>query len=167
VAATRMPLGVAGDPNDRTLSGAAESLLESLSAIRRNGRRRTGRPGELAPLTGAQLELVRVVRRQPGISVAEAAAALHLAANTVSTLVGQLVDRGLVLRRADLRDRRVARLELAPEIRRKVDAWRDRRTLSMTTALLTLSDTDRRRILEALPALDRLGCTLGDDEVWR
>jgi len=142
-----------------------ESLLESLSAIRRNGRRHAARPVELAPLTGAQLELVRLVRRQPGVSVTEAAAGLRLAANTVSTLVGQLAEAGLLIRRTDTSDRRVARLDLAPEIRRKVDAWRDRRTVAVAEALGRLSGADRRRIGQALAALGRLAVSLEEEGI--
>nr|WP_232320542.1 MarR family transcriptional regulator [Rhodococcus sp. WMMA185] len=44
------------------------------------------------------MELARLLRRRPGISVADAAAGLGLAANTVSTLARQIVDAGLVER---------------------------------------------------------------------
>ena len=79
-----------------------------MAAIRRSGRL-VGRPPELSELTGAQLDLVRLVGRRPAVSVAQAAAELRLAANTVSTLVRQLTDAGLLLRRVDPVDRRIAR----------------------------------------------------------
>ena len=46
----------------------AEDLLDSLSAFRRALRRASNRPPELTSLTGAQLELVRLLRRQPGFT---------------------------------------------------------------------------------------------------
>ena len=92
---------------------AADELLRSLFSIRRTGRRIAGRPTEFASLTGAQLELVRLVRRRPGVSVAEAASELQLAPNTVSTLVRRLTETGIVVRTVDGVDRRVARLDLA------------------------------------------------------
>ena len=70
-----------------------------MGAIRRSGRRHAGRPEELSQLTGSQLELVRLLRRRPGISVNQVADELNLAPNTVSTLVRQLVDAGFVVRR--------------------------------------------------------------------
>ena len=103
-----------------------------------------GGPWNCAPLTGAQLELVKVLRRRPGVSVAEAAAEMHLAPNTVSTLVRRLSDAGLVRRQVDAGDRRVARLELTPDIRRKVDAFRDRRAAALQVAAGRLSRQDRR-----------------------
>jgi DNA-binding MarR family transcriptional regulator len=56
----------------------------------------------------------------------------------------------------DATDRRVARLTLTPAIARKVDAWRDRRFEALGGALADLTDDDRRRVADALPALARL-----------
>ena len=133
-----------------------EELLDALSSIRRAIRRTSDRPAFLASLTGAQIELVRLLRRQPDLTVAEAAHELRLAANTVSTLVGQLAEAGVVARAVDATDRRVARLTLTPAIARKVDAWRDRRFEALGGALADLTDDDRRRVADALPALARL-----------
>ena len=97
----------------------ADELLAAMGARRRSGRRRAGRPEELSQLTGSQLELVRLLRRRPGISVNEVAHELNLAPNTVSTLVRQLVDAGFVVRRCQEADRRVARLDLAEDLGRR------------------------------------------------
>ncbi len=158
--ATTTPALGGGDDRSTAL---ADRLLGALSLVRRNGRRLAARPVELAPLTGAQLELVRLVRRRPGTSVAEAAAELHLAANTVSTLVGQLVEEGLVERLTDATDRRVARLQLRPEIRRKVDAWRDRRMMKVADAISRLPAADRRSLLRAATVLERLAGELEEE----
>ncbi len=127
-----------------------------MASVRRTSRRRAGRPVELSALSDAQLEVVRLVRRRPGVSIAEAARELRLAPNTVSTLVGQLTAAGVMQRGADEADRRVARLELAPDIRRRVAAWRDRKVVALGTALERLARDDQRRLVEALPALGRL-----------
>jgi DNA-binding CsgD family transcriptional regulator len=66
------------------------------------------RPEELSQLTGSQLELVRLLRHRPGLSVSQVADELNLAPNTVSTLVRQLVDAGLVVRGCQQAERRVA-----------------------------------------------------------
>jgi DNA-binding MarR family transcriptional regulator len=133
-----------------------EELLESLSAIRRAVRRQIARPVELSVLTGAQLELVRLLRREPGVSIADAAARLRVAPNTVSTLVGQLADAGVLERRVDESDRRVVRLMLNPGVRRRVDAWRDRRVDTLAEALSRLSAAERALLDEAAPVLVRL-----------
>jgi DNA-binding MarR family transcriptional regulator len=134
----------------------ADAFLAAAASIRRSLRRQAGRPVEFGTLTGSQLELIRLVRRRPGISVADAAKELRLASNTVSTLVGQLIHAGLVVRLIDPSDRRIARLELAEEIRGKVAAWRDRRTVVLGDAIASLAPEDRRHLTRALPILARL-----------
>ena len=136
--------------------GAADDLLVAMAAIRRAGRQRGGRPLELAALTSAQLELVRLLRRQPGLCVAEAAQELRLAPNTVSTLVRELAEAGVVERRVDKADRRVARLDLVFEMRRKLERWRDERVVTLASAIDKLPRSDRRALLRALPLLDTL-----------
>ena len=138
----------------------ADQLLATIGAIRRAGRRQSGRPDELSSLPGAQLELVRLLRRRPGVSVAEAASELRLAANTVSTLVGELSEAGLLVRSIDQADRRVARLDLAPEMRRTVERWRDRRVDALAAAFERLSSAERRRLAAALPCLEHLAGSL-------
>ena len=144
------------------MSEHADELLDRLFTLRRALRRRSGRPAELSRLTGAQLELVRLLRRRPGTSVNEAAAELGLAPNTVSTLVGSLTRTGVVVRTVDAADRRSARLELAAPVRRRVEAWRDRRSDALGTALEELDAASRRQIVAALPALDALTRLLED-----
>jgi DNA-binding MarR family transcriptional regulator len=134
----------------------ADELLAALAAITRATRRHSGRPAELSTLTTAQLELARVVRRNPDISTAGAAEAMRLAPNTVSTLIRDLSSAGLLVRRTDPSDRRVARLELTESWKRKIDTWRDRRVTAVDDAIRRLSPVDRRRIERALPALERL-----------
>jgi DNA-binding MarR family transcriptional regulator len=140
----------------------ADQLLTNIASIRRAGRRQAGRPVELSSLTGAQLELLRLVRRRPGVSIADAAQELRLAPNTVSTLVRHLTEGGLLLRRVHGTDRRVARLELSVDIRRKVDAWRDRRVVGLGEAIGRLSPDDQRSVGAALPLLARLAEHLED-----
>ncbi len=135
----------------------AEELFAALGLLRRHARRSAGQPWPLTTgLTGSQVELLRLIRRQPETSVADAAAELGLAANTVSTLVGQLTELRLLRRIADPADRRVARLTLTAAARRRVEAWRDRRAALAAHALGELAAGDREAIESALPALTRL-----------
>jgi DNA-binding MarR family transcriptional regulator len=152
---------VSAEVLEQTAAHVGEELFRLFAQLRRSVRRHTARPVELAALTGAQLELVRLVRRRPGLSVADAASELQLAPNTVSTLVRQLGERGLLRRTVDASDRRIARLDLSPEMRRKVDAWRDRRLELVGAAIDALPGRDRRRLESALPALARLAEELG------
>ena len=141
-----------------------EELLDAFSAFRRALRRASRRPVELTSLTGAQLELVRLLRRRPGSSVAEAARELRVAANTVSTLVSSLVAAGVVVKATDPADRRVARLDLSPRARRSVEAWRDRRLELLEEALASLPAADSRRLAAARAPLERLAELLGEGD---
>jgi DNA-binding MarR family transcriptional regulator len=145
----------------------AEELLAALGLVRRHLRRSVGRPFPLSALTDSQAELVRTVRRNPGISVAEAAAELGLVANTVSTLVGQLTERGLLQRTPDESDRRIARLTLTEPAREQVEAWRDRRTALVTRTLDDLTADERAALRSALPILTGLAERLHPEEQLR
>jgi DNA-binding MarR family transcriptional regulator len=147
------------DADQSDAAGIADELLSTMASIRRSGRL-VGRPAELSELTGAQLDLVRLVRRRPGVAVAEAAAELGLAANTVSTLVRQLSNAGLLLRRVDGSDRRIARLELTPETSARVSRFRDLRVALLAAAIAELGAADRRRLEAAVPILGNLAARL-------
>jgi DNA-binding MarR family transcriptional regulator len=145
------------------VGGTAEDLLGAMAGLRRALRRRPGRPRELSELTGSELELVRLVRRRPGCSVAEAARELGLAANTVSTLVGRLTASGVLVRAVDDTDRRAARLDLSPTVRRRVEDWRDLRTETLEAALGRLSAEEQRAVEAALPVFARLAELAADE----
>ncbi len=144
---------------DPEAAALADTLLSTMGQVRRSGRL-VGRPSAFAGLTGAQLDLVRLVARQPGVSVAEAAAELRVAPNTVSTLVRQLTDAALLVRRVDGSDRRVARLELTPEMRAEAGGFRDRRVALLAQAIAELPAAERRRLAEGAEALTRLAARL-------
>ena len=134
----------------------ADDLYDVLGLLRRRSRRLVGSPLPELELSGAQLELVRVVRRNPGITVAEAARVLGLAPNTVSTLVGQLLALGVLVRERDDQDRRVARLDLTPSARTGLERWRDRRAQATARALAGLTGAERARLAAALPTIARI-----------
>lgn len=161
------PSGVSSDPSRENLYNSsvtdiflgpatATDLIAALSSIRRALRRRVGRAGGISELSEAQRELVRVVRHRAGVRVGEAAAELHLAPNTVSTLVTGLCSSGWLQRQTDPEDGRSALLALTPEAETRVMEWRDRRLTVLSDALATLDSEDRDRIGQAIPALQRL-----------
>jgi len=137
-----------------------ETLAAELAAAWGGVRRRLRRGARAVvggePLRGAEIELLRVVEAQPGIGVGEAAGALHLAPNTVSTLVGGLVSDGLLERRPDPEDRRAARLELTHAARDRIRRFRDERDRLLAAALAELDADDAAALRASLPALERL-----------
>jgi len=134
----------------------AERLLGTVQGIRRVVRRRVRADVPGFPLPGAQVEVLRVVADHPGVGVAAAARELHLATNSVSTLVNQLVEAGLLHREPDPLDRRATRLELTPAATDRMAAWRRARTGLVADALTGLSEEDNAVIEQALPALEKL-----------
>jgi DNA-binding MarR family transcriptional regulator len=135
---------------------AGEQLAHLVSRLHRATRRRIRRSWSQEPLAEAERELLRLVLDRPGVRVQEAASALGLAPNTVSTLIGRLGAAGLLERGVDARDARAARLDLTPAALRRIAEWRDRRQALVGASLESLSAEDRAAILAALPALGRL-----------
>lgn len=152
----------AGRPASAPPSGeqVASGILEVLGPLRRLLRRAVRLRAPVTPLPTAQVELLRVVEEHPRIAVRDAASVLRLAANSVSTLVNQLVEAGLLERGKDPDDRRSASLVLTPRATDRFELWRDRRQEVLSAAVAELTPEDRERIGAALPALVRLVSTL-------
>jgi DNA-binding MarR family transcriptional regulator len=140
-------------PTEETAAVLAGELMAVTGGIRRRLRREL-LPSQ--PLPAAQVDLLIVVEAEPGIGVAATARALHLAGNSVSALVNNLVAAELLRRETDPADRRAARLYLTPAARRRLARYREIRTVLVGRALDRVGPADREAIERALPALRRL-----------
>jgi DNA-binding MarR family transcriptional regulator len=137
-----------------------DELMTTMAAMRREVRHEL-RPREVGPqLRGAQVELLRVAHDHPGIGVAAAARELHLAANSVSTLVNQLADLGMLVRETDPDDRRAIRLFPTDVAVQRLTEWREARAELVGRGIADLPPADRAAIAAALPALRGLLATL-------
>jgi DNA-binding MarR family transcriptional regulator len=137
-----------------------DELMATMAKMRRQVRR-TLRPQGIGPqLRGAQLELLRVAVERPGVGVAAAARELHLAANSVSTLVNQLTDLDMLVRETDPADRRAIRLYPTDAAVKRMAEWRTARAELIGDGIAALSAADRAAIAAALPALRTLLSTL-------
>jgi DNA-binding MarR family transcriptional regulator len=145
----------------------AAELVPALLRVRRLTRQRIRSEWGSPPLPEAQLELLRLLRKQPGMRVREAAELLGVAPNTVSTLVRQLGAAGLLERQTDAADGRATRLHLTAAASARFVRWRDRQHAIVGAAIASLGETDRRRLADALPALQRLGERLADGAAGR
>ncbi|MBI3214293.1 MAG: MarR family transcriptional regulator [Mycobacterium sp.] len=132
------------------------ALLSTIGRFKRQIRRSAPRGFDGAGLSEAQAELVRLVGRQPGISVSQAAAELGLAANTASTLVSKLSADGLLVRTADPTDRRVGRLQLAESAQRTADDSRNARRSALAGALERLDADELADLTAGLAVLTKL-----------
>lgn len=135
---------------------AAAGFLTAVSAVRRAARRAVRRTWLTEPLPPTQSELLQLTARTPGLTVAEAAAELRLAPNTVSTLVGKLTDQGLLMRVPSSTDGRSVRLEATAKGHDRMAEWRDLRAELAAHALAELSSEDRAALTAAVPAMHRL-----------
>ena len=127
-----------------------------MGAVRRVARRAVRASAMADPLPPARSELLRLAVRRPGIGVAEAAAELHLAPNSVSTMVSKLAEDGLLNRDRGASDGRSVRLTVTEAGAARVEQWRDIRTDLAGRAFDRLPAADRKAIVAAIPALARL-----------
>jgi DNA-binding MarR family transcriptional regulator len=138
----------------------AAELLAALGAVQRVARRTVRGSACAGPLPPARSELLRLTARRPGISVAEAAAELRLAPNSVSTMVSKLTADGLLSRGRAATDGRSVRLTVTDKGAARVRQWRDIRAELTGRALEGLEPVDRRAIGAAVPALARLAARM-------
>src|SRR5690348_3996854 len=136
--------------------GTADELMGLAAGLRRVVRRRLRAELPGPALRGAQVELLQLVEEEPGVGVAAAARSLHLAGNTVSTLVNQLVAAGMVHREVDPADRRAARLSLTDAARERLARLRLARRALVADAMDRLPAADVAAVEAALPALKNL-----------
>lgn len=131
-------------------------LTDVIMSLRRVLRRRLRERNPDLRLPPGQFELLRVVEDHPGIGINAAARRLHLAENSVSTLVNHLVASGHLLRARDPADGRAVRLHVTGEAGARLQDWRARRRLLVEDAYARVPAEGREAISRALPALSRL-----------
>ncbi|MBO4258945.1 MarR family winged helix-turn-helix transcriptional regulator [Streptomyces griseorubiginosus] len=139
-----------------------DDLIDALIGVQRRLRRRLRQ--QIAPqLRGAEVELLRLVVTRPGVGISDAARDLHLAGNSVSTLVNQLSRQGYLVRETDPADRRAARLLPTPAAEARIAEWRKRRAELVRGGLAGLGETDREALRTAVPALRKLAENLHEE----
>jgi DNA-binding MarR family transcriptional regulator len=128
----------------------------ALHAIWRN-MRRMGEAGlGLDSLPPSEADVLGYIGESAGPSVTEVARALRMQPSNVSTAVRSLLERKLVERRVDPRDRRVARLYVTPyaaKTRRRIEGiWAE----TIAAALHEMPPEDARALRAAENALQFL-----------
>ncbi|WP_371792146.1 MarR family winged helix-turn-helix transcriptional regulator [Streptomyces sp. NBC_01471] len=152
--------GTRKPPKDHTSD--ARLLTEAVTRLRRSLRAsiRTDYPWETLPM--AQVELLQVLAEHSPARISDLAARQHLAASTVSGLIGQMITAGLVTRDVDSADRRASVVVLTDAGRAQLTAWAQAHERRLGAALAALGDTDRDTVRAALPALLRIAEHLDD-----
>ena len=157
------------DPAPRTATAAAtrtvdpaqvQRLTDVVTRLRRALRSsiRTDYPWESLPM--AQIELLQTLATGP-LRVGELAARQRLAPNTVSGLIGKLLESGFVDRQADPGDRRTARIAVTEAGHRQLAEWQQAHERRMAAALSLISEEDSAAVMGALGGLERLAVALG------
>lgn len=149
------------DDTQLLAAGWTIAIIDVRRSIRRQMTALTGNQ----PLTAAESELLRIVHDAPGCSVRQAAEALNVAQNTVSTQVATLVQRGLLSRRTSATDRRTVELTLTEAALQRPEIKADSRAAIVHAAMQQLSPEDRCALAAALPAFQRLQHLLVQDNL--
>ena len=134
----------------------AAELRPALLRLARELRKETEQLG----ITARQATLLWLVKRSPGLSLAELAAEEGISPPALSGHVDRLERAGLIERVRSSEDRRRVGLRLTDDGVRLLRRVRARRTTWLTDRLGTLEPTELAAVESAIPALQRL---LGDD----
>ncbi|MFI9722725.1 MarR family winged helix-turn-helix transcriptional regulator [Streptomyces sp. NPDC052396] len=134
----------------------AHLLTAAVTRLRRALRAsiRTDYPWEQLPM--AQVELLQVLAEHSPARVSELAAGQRLAPSTVSGLIGQMMNSGLVARTVDPADRRASVVTLTDTGRGQLEAWTQAHERRLAAALASLDQDEQAAIGKAVPALFRL-----------
>ncbi|MBS1843698.1 MAG: winged helix-turn-helix transcriptional regulator [Actinobacteria bacterium] len=154
-AAARKRGAAAGDDATRDLA----VVLNDIAWLLPRTLGRVSLPDDVLP--ASELEVMRLLVRHPGLSVNEVGAELAMRPSNVSGTVRTLIAQGLLERRRDEGDGRVARLHPTD----RAIANRDRREAAWGEALErylgSLGASERRRILATSDPLRQLVEVLG------
>jgi DNA-binding MarR family transcriptional regulator len=134
----------------------ADDLRPVLLRLARELRKETEQLG----VTARQTTLLWLVKRSPGLSLAELAAEEGISPPALSGHVDRLEAAGLIERVRSTRDRRRVGLRLTDEGARLMRRVRARRTTWLAERLNALEPAELSAIEAAIPALQRL---LGED----
>ena len=126
-------------------------------AIGKLSRRLRPTPAAVAAgLTPTQISLLLNVARHGPIRLSDLAEAESINPTQLSRSVAHLVDIGAVERASDQGDRRAAWVKPTASGRRLAEKIRRERTDALNVALAALAPDERRRIEDAVPALEQL-----------
>ncbi|MFI5794901.1 MarR family winged helix-turn-helix transcriptional regulator [Streptomyces sp. NPDC051677] len=138
------------------LDRVARELAACLPALHRALDRRVASAVPHPKPSEGQLLLLKFVEQQQGATVRAAADALLMKPNNVSALVSQLTALGLLERRQDSGDKRVAHLHLTPTAHRRLTEVGDLERAFLAEALRSLPEDELGALGAALDALASL-----------
>jgi DNA-binding MarR family transcriptional regulator len=141
---------------EQDIDHLAAGLVACLPALSRAMERQVDRDFPHPKPSEAQIALLRHVETHEGVTVRAAADALLMKPNNVSALVTQLTEQGLLERRQDAADKRVAHLHLTPTARQRISEVNQLMGAHVVHALRALTDGELDALGSALGALTSL-----------
>ena len=129
----------------------ADRLRLSATRLARRLRQESG-----TDLTPSQLSALAAIDRHGPLTLGALAEVERVAPPSVTKAVTKLEAEGLVARRTDGADRRVAWVSVTATGATRLAKIRKRRSVWLATRLAALDDIDRRKLSHALDVLDEL-----------
>jgi DNA-binding MarR family transcriptional regulator len=96
------------------------------------------------------------INKHGGPTHGELAAIEQVSPPTITAVVGKMENLGLVTREIGTTDRRVTRIRITPAGVEQLDEVRNRRTSWLASQLESLTDDERRRLVDAADVLAKL-----------
>jgi DNA-binding MarR family transcriptional regulator len=124
-----------------------------LAILRLSRRLRQQAVGEI---TASQLSALSAVAKRGEVTLGELAAIEQIAPPSMTRIAARLEEQGLLERRTDASDRRVARVVASPAGEALLAETRTRRDAFLTARLRNLTPEERSILAKAVPLLERL-----------
>ncbi len=124
-----------------------------LAVLRLSRRLRQEAMGQITP---SQISALASIAKHGELSLGELAAIERVAPPSMTRIAARLEENGMVGRRADVSDRRVARLVITEAGRALLEETKTRRDLFLADRLNELSESEREVVARAVPLLERL-----------
>jgi DNA-binding MarR family transcriptional regulator len=114
------------------------------------------RQQSVTDVTASQLSALSVLAKHGELSLGELAAVERIAPPSMTRIAARLEEQGLLERRVDAADRRVARVAMSPAGEALLEDNRTRRDAFLTARLQDLTPEERTVLARAVPLLERL-----------
>lgn len=121
--------------------------------LSRRLRQETAGSGDVTP---SQMSALVVLSQHGELTLGELAAIERIAPPSMTRIAARLEEKGLLERRADSSDRRVARVAITPSGAGILQESRERGEAFVSARLAALTDDERQLLGRAVPLLERM-----------
>jgi DNA-binding MarR family transcriptional regulator len=144
-------------PSEQATDTLPSALRLAITRLARRLRQQTA-----DQITASQLSALSSVAKHGPLSLGELAGIERIAPPSMTRIAGRLEETGLIERRGDSADRRVARVSITAAGADLLDQTQTRRDLFLARRLSELSGPEVEVLASALPLLERLAAD-GDE----